>query len=201
MVAEAPISSTSSAKAKVPRLVCKIPLATRIKARNLYVLQQLGAPEVAKAVGLKPDQIYSLASREGWTKVRAQIKADSIEKQDARALADNDELVAATAMESAELTLDTFKAAKLAMLEGGPMAAKDVQAWSQATKNYVGIYRQAKQLDQANDAAAGSQINVMFVGSLPRSAERITRNVTPAPAAQQGPSDAAPVIDVASSAT
>ena len=73
------------------------------------------------------------------------------------------------------------------------MAAKNVQAWSQATKNYVGIYRQAKQLDaQQGDASQGAQINVMFVGQLPKSAPR---NVTPD---TQSEAQAKPAIDVAS---
>ena len=171
---------------KTPRLTVKIPLATRIKARNLYVLQQVGAPEVAKATGLKPDQVYSLASREGWTKIRKQIKADTLEAQDARALADRDELVEATAMEAAELTLGTFDAAKKALAAGGEFAAKDVQAYSQATKNYVGLYRQAKSLDANRENTLG--VNVLFIAcaragmnetaALPAKAEPI--NVTPA---------------------
>lgn len=143
------------------RPAAPIPLATRIKARNLYVLQQIGASAVAAQTGLTTEQVYSLAAREGWTKARAMTKAREIEKHDAKALEAMTELTEATAMEASELTMETFRAAKEAMAKGGPFLAKDMQAWSTATKNYVGIWRQAKGLDSAQQQAnAAPTLNV-----------------------------------------
>ncbi len=181
MVPAAEKISTRKPHPRTGHVFPKISLLTRTQARNLYVLNQVGAAEVATQTGLTIKQVYSLADREGWTKQRKEIKGKSIEAQNARMSADCEAHVEAAAMESSELVLSTFTKAKEAIAKGGPMAAKDVQAWSQATKNYVGIYRQAKQLDVSNDAnGQGAQINVMFVGALPRSAERIAKNVTPA---------------------
>lgn len=180
MVAEAePKISTRKPSPRRGHLIPKISLLTRTQARNLYVLNQVGAAEVATQTGLTVKQVYSLADREGWTKQRKEIKGKSIEAQNARMSADCEAHVEAAAMESSELVLSTFTKAKEAIAKGGPMAAKDVQAWSQATKNYVGIYRQAKSLDVSASSGEGATLNVMFVGALPKSAERITRNVTP----------------------
>jgi hypothetical protein len=175
MVAEAVLEEPKRSikrPGRKPGGICqRIPLATRIKARNLYVLQQLQAEEVAKQVGLRRDQVYSLADREGWTKARSEIKRKAIEAADARIAADTSELVEAVAMESAELTLSTFAAAKAELAAGpGEFTAKNVQAYSQATKNYVGLYRQAKSLDVA--AQQGSTVNVMFV-SCPRAGDSV----------------------------
>lgn len=173
------------------RLTPKIPLATRTQARNLYVLHQLGAPEVARQTGLTESQIYSLSHREGWTKVRAQIRQDSLSDSNARMQADAEEMVEAVAIKSAVLSLGTLDAAIEVMGDkNGEDSAKKLQALSVASKNYVAMYRQAKQLDASNASEGASQINVMFVGALPRSAERSTVNVTPAQSA----------IDVAPSA-
>ena len=204
MVAAAePKVSTRKPHPRAGHIIPKISLLTRTQARNLYVLNQVGAAEVASQTGLTIKQVYSLAEREGWTKQRKEIKGKSLEAQNARMEADAEEMVQAAAMESAELTLSTFAKAKEAIAKGGPMAAKDVQAWSQATKNYVGIYRQAKALDQQDNASGASQINVMFVGALPRSAARSTQaNAEPVNVTPSGPSVSTqgaqqPAIDVA----
>ncbi len=197
MVAEA--AKVTSKREK--RLTPKIPLATRTQARNLYVLHQLGAPEVAKQTGLSESQIYSLSHREGWTKVRAKIRENSLSDANARMSEDAAEMVEAIAIKSSVLSLGTLDGAIEELKTPGEFQAKNLQALSVAAKNFVGLYRQAKQLDQANDANAGGTVNVMFIGSgnLTRSAERITRNVTPSQSASPSPAtqDSAACIDVA----
>jgi hypothetical protein len=201
MVAEAIAkNSTPKYRRESAKLCPKIPLSTRVKARNLYVLQQISAREVAEQCGLKEKQVYTLAQREGWVAVRKARKLSTEQALDARIANDSDELVEAVALQSAEMTLETFKAAKEALDAGGDDAARNVQAYSQATKNYVGLYRQAKSLDVA--AQQGNTTNVLFISCAragvnepsalpvaPTKAEPI--NVTPV---------AAPVTQVASEA-
>lgn len=159
------------------------------------------AATVAAACGLTDTQVYNLADREGWTKLRTETKRRLEESVNARTQAAITELTEHIADETAELSLGTLAKAKSTLARDDEFAAKDLQAYSVAAKNFVGLYRQAKQLDAQSADAGSATVNVMFVGSLPRSAERITRNVTPAPAAQQSVGDAQPVIDVAGSAT
>ncbi len=204
MVAEAAAKPSVRRKTRKPSL--SIPLLTRIKAQNLYVNQLAAASVVGAACGLSPKQVYDLADREGWTKLRNETKRRASESVQARTQATIDELVEHVAADTAELSLGTLAKAKATLLRDDENAAKDLQAYSVASKNFVGLYRQAKQLDAQQACEGASQINVMFVGQLPRSsAERTTINVTPAQqqqdsAAKSVPSaplhDAPPALDV-----
>ncbi len=176
MVAEAEATSVRR-KTRKPGL--SIPLFTRIRAQNLYVNQLASASVVGAACGLTPKQVYDLADREGWAKLRNETKRRATEDVNARTQANIDELVEHVAADTAELSLGTLAKAKRTLERDDEFAAKDLQAYSVAAKNFVGLYRQAKQLDVSQDAGQGAQINVMFVGQLPRSAACNTVNVTP----------------------
>ncbi len=158
----------------------RIPLFTRLKAKNLYVGQMATAASVAAACGLTDTQVYNLADREGWTKLRNETKRRLEESVNARTQESINELTEHIADETAELSLGTLAKAKRTLERDDEFAAKDLQAYSVAAKNFVGLYRQAKQLDVNQDAGQGAKINVMFVGQLPKSSARIERNITPA---------------------
>ncbi len=144
-----------------------IPLSTRIKARNLYVGQYAQASVVSAATGLSVKQVYWLADREGWTKLRAQTKRKMTEDVNARAQRDIDELVEEIANDTAELSLGTLAKAKSTLTRDDEFAAKDLQAYSVAAKNFVGMYREAKRLD-ADRKGETNTLNVLFVGNMSR---------------------------------
>ncbi len=190
MVAEATPPTTSRKKPTGRGHAPNIDLLTRSKARNLYVVRQLPAQEVANQTGLTQRQVWSLATREHWGKTRLQLKEKEKAASLAREEADIGELVEAVAIKSKVLSLGSLDAA-IEELDGkGEDYAKNLQMLSVASKNFVGLYRQAKSLDAQSAGEGASQINVMFVGALPRSAERSTVNVTPSN----------PAIDVQASA-
>jgi hypothetical protein len=190
MVAEAvePKVKSSAKPRSSPnwKLRPKIDLLTRSQARNLYVVRQLSAQEVATQTGLTPRQVYDLADRENWTKTRAEIKRKSAEALQAREAEDIEELVEAVAIKSKLLSLGSLDASIDELAVKGKDRAKNLQAYSQAAKNFVGLYRQAKSLDVA--AQSGNVTNVLFIScaragmnepaALPAKAEPI--NVTPA---------------------
>lgn len=162
MVAEAaPIVST---KPPNRRNAVRIPLYTKIKARNLYVSQMLGGPEVAKATGLTCPQIYSLADREGWTKLRKELAKKAISDSTARLHAETDAVIEEIAQDNAELSLGTLGKAKVTLDRTDREAARDLQAYSQAAKNFVGMYRQARELDTKGESTPGN--TVIFIGKL-----------------------------------
>lgn len=156
------------------------PVLTIARVRNLYLGHCLGSTEIAKQTGLKPEQIRNLVARRGWTKLRAAKKEQIEQKAIARTEASINEIVEAVAMESETLALGTLNASHgiLADIGRDPDAARNLQALSQSAKNFVGIFRQARNLD-AQVIGEASTVNVMFVGSLPKSAERATINVSP----------------------
>jgi len=201
MVAEAEKPSTREKHPNAGKMINRIDLLTRAQARNLYVVRQLSAQEVATQTGLTAKQVYSLAEREGWSKTRAEIKRKSLAASDAREADSIDELVEAVAVKSSVLSLGTLDNAIEELKTPGEFQAKNLQALSVAAKNFVGLYRQAKQLDVNQGDASGAQINVMFVGALPRTqsqpaqaqaqAQSAPRNVTPDTHTQSGASVAA----------
>ncbi|HEX2901692.1 MAG TPA: hypothetical protein VHS96_18415 [Bacteroidia bacterium] len=131
------------------------------------------------------------------------MKERELSTSQAREESDIKELVDAVAVKASVLSLGTLDNAIAELETPGEFQAKNLQALSVAAKNFVGLYRQAKQLDAASDANASGTVNVMFIGSgnLTRSAERITRNVTPAVEPAKPTSSELPAIDVAASVT
>ncbi len=108
--------------------------------------------------------------------------------------ADVREMVEAVAIKNKVLTLGTLDSAIDELANGGEFKAKNLQALAVAAKNFNGMWREAKQLDAAREAGQGAQINVMFVGQLPKSVVRIERNITLSVAPQ-------PAIDVPASSS
>jgi hypothetical protein len=198
MVAEAePKTSSRPKKPNGRGHAPEIDLATRSQARNLYAVRRLGGEEVAKRTGLSVRQIQSLAHREGWTDLRRKLKERELRLSQEREEQDVKEMVAAVAIKNKVLTLGTLDEAIDELAHGGEFKAKNLQALSVAAKNFNGMWREAKALDQLDAQANGSTLNVMFVGSLPRSSERTTVNVTPA----QSVIDVAPAAGSAGSGT
>lgn len=187
MVAEAePRVSSSSRNPKGRGNAPAIDLLTRSKARNLYVVRQLPAQEVARECGITANQLYSLACREGWTKTRIQIREKELEASRKREEADISELVEAVAVKSQVLALGTLDGAIEELKNPGEFQAKNLQALSVAAKNFVGLYRQAKNLD-AEAKGEGSTINVAFFGGFVSKADE--KRVSPS-------AEGKPCIDV-----
>ena len=160
-----------------------IPILVKARVRNLYLGHLLSPKEIAAQINLPVRQVQNLVFNQGWTKLR-ESKTKQIEARTlARIEKDTQQLVDAVAGESEELALGTLRASHNVLADVGtdPDAPRNLQALSQSAKNFVGIFRQARGLDAKQVGEGGtSQINVMFVGQLPRSAERTTeRNVTP----------------------
>ena len=180
MVAEATANCTSPKKVKGRGHARQIDLTTRSQARNLYAVQHLTAQDVANRTGLTVPQVYSLAKRDGWVKTRVQLRAKAAQVLRDREEQQVEELIDAMAIKSQVLSLGSLDKAIDTLARDDQNAAKDLQAYSQAAKNAVGIFRQARGLDAKQVGDGGtSQINVMFVGQLTRSAERTAVNVTP----------------------
>lgn len=161
MVAEAPKPSISQKKGPGRKDAPGIDLLTRSKARNLYLVRQLGAEEVGAQCGLTSTQVYSLAQREGWTKERRRIRERELDRSRARDAEQIDELVEAVATKSAVLSLGTLDNAIEELGAPGEFQAKNLQALSVAAKNFVGLYRQAKNLDVQQQSSG--ETNMLFI--------------------------------------
>ncbi len=193
------VAHAEKVSSKAPKRPARqqIPLFTRLKAKNLYVGQMASASTVAAACGLTEKQVYNLSDREGWTKLRMETKSRLEQSVNARTQAAITELTEHIADETAELSLGTLAKAKRTLERDDEFAAKDLQAYSVAAKNFVGLYRQAKQLDVAAAGDGATSNTIVFMGDFVRAStpETEPRNVTPDTQGEGGASSA--VIDVA----
>ncbi len=174
---EAPKAASGAVRAKPgPRTgqICdRIPLLTRLKARSLYITQQLGITAIADQTGLTVSQVRGLVAREGWVNVKKRARNVAEAKSLARTQANIEEVVEAVAIDTEELALGTLGAAKDVLRDkSGDFWAKDLQSLSQAAKNFVGLARQARGLANDADTSNGkANTSVIFV-----SLERVTKS-------------------------
>ncbi len=169
------VAETAPTPAKPPRISPgnRLPEATRLTVRSLYVVQGRNPKEIALALNLKPQQVRNLVVREGWTTLKAK-RGESRSKQTeakllARADADMERVVEATAILSEDLQLRSLN------LCGEYLDAKDaksLQMASGAARNFVQIARMSRGLDSRGPANAaqpqGAGATLIFVGALER---------------------------------
>jgi hypothetical protein len=176
-----------------------IPVLTVSRIRNLYLGHCLGAKEIADQVGLPADSVRNLLYRRGWTKLRKSREAQIEAKAIARADESVEEIVQAVAMESEALALGTLQTSHGVLADVGkdPDAPRNLQALSQAAKNFVGLFRQARNLDTAKDGSGA--VNVLFI-SCARAGVNDAASLTAAPVKAE-PINVTPVTAPSSSAS
>lgn len=150
-------------------------MVERLKVRTMYLLMGMEGSEIAAKLECEPRQIANLIHREGWGKERKRRREKAEAAVDARAAEEVGNIVQAVAIKSEELGMASLeKAGDVLETERTEFWAKDVQALSQAAKNFVGLARQARGLDTA-DNLANSKTQILFV-QLER-VERIQKKV------------------------
>ncbi len=156
-----------------------IPLPTRLKAYNLYVIQQLGAQPVADACGLTLMQVRSLANREAWGTARLRSKERIVSRARAAQDAQLDEISSAAASMSDEGLLGALKRTVEATEATHEFAAKDAQAFSGAARNLMQIGRTIRGLDREQPGARGDGMSVnLFFLPAPVKAEQVAQPAT-----------------------
>ncbi len=150
----------------------RIPEAIRLTVRSLYVVQGLQSAQIAKTLGLKPQQVRNLCVREGWSALRAKKgprKQQLEAKLLARAQDDQNRVVEATAILSEDLQLRSLN------LCGEYLDAKDaksLQMASGAARNFVQISTMLRNPAQRGAIPGQSGGNggatLIFVGALER---------------------------------
>lgn len=171
----------------------RIPEAIRLTVRSLYVVQGLQSAQIAKTLGLKPQQVRNLCVREGWSALRAKKgprKQQLEAKLLARAQDDQNRVVEATAILSEDLQLRSLN------LCGEYLDAKDaksLQMASGAARNFVQISTMLRNPAQRGAIAAqgGNGTTLIFVGALERTTPK---EVKPADAVEVSATPALPPV-------
>lgn len=156
-----------------------IPLPTKLRIRSLYVIQQLSYRDIADQTGLPVRAVQNLVYREKWTPVRQRIRSSAQAKADERTRervsAEVCELAESVAIQTADLAVATLTKSRATLDRDDVNAARDLQAYSQSAKNFYGVYRQVRELDQARDIERNGS-TLVFVADMPRVREPV--NVT-----------------------
>jgi hypothetical protein len=139
-------------KAKQARL----DVATRLKVRNLYLVQNLSYNEIAAQTGLSYNTVNSFVRRTRLADARKQIEAQSLKRHDARTHAFVDATAEAIAAQSEEIALGGLNRARDSVVSGSEYAAKDFQAWTGGVRNLVQVSRIARGEDNSNGSGSTS---------------------------------------------
>ena len=160
----------------------RIPEHIRLAVRSMYVVHGARPSEIARNLGLTPDQISSLIQREQWAPLRAKKQSERMQKaaelQDARASEDVARVVETTAVLSEELGIRSLNFSSELLDAKDP---KGLQMASGAALNFVKIARLSRRLDtRDSDGSPGSaNVNVFLVRG--ETLDRPMVNVTPEP--------------------
>lgn len=139
------------------------PLLTRLKARNLYVIQGATHETIAQQTGMTTRQSEALASRSGWTKIRRAKEASLVATQDARAHDQITEAMEAIASVSEQHAMQALQHNVPAALERNDKeAARDFQAYTGGVRNLVQTAKICRETSEQG-AAEGERNLAVFV--------------------------------------
>jgi len=135
-------------------------LSQRLQIRSLYLGAQKAPRQIAAEMGLKTALVQNVISKAGWAKERAETVKKTLEKQDARAARNVDAIVEHVAKKTEELSVRTLDFCEEALTARD---AKTLQAASNAARNFVTLFRQARELDRPGLPGEGTVPLNVFV--------------------------------------
>jgi hypothetical protein len=139
-----------------------IPLAVRLKAKNLYLVQCLEPALIALQTGLTRQQIWQLASREKWVEIRREKVAAAKADLDQRASLPLDEVTDAIVRECDQHSLTALDRTGKSLSSRSKFAARDAQAFSGTLRNLVQVSRACRGLENARGLDPASSISMNF---------------------------------------
>lgn len=158
MVAELPVAE------KRVKKTSPLPIATKLKAKNLYLYQDASHQRIAKETGLSVDASESLAVREGWVEQRRARAKKLEEKSDARSEQADLAIVEAIGSQAEEIALSGLDRARDAVKRKGKDAAKNFQSWTGGIRNLVSAIKTIRAHDGGSLGNSESPtLNFFFV--------------------------------------
>jgi transposase-like protein len=159
----------------------------KLAARRMYLIQGLSPSEIARKLDRTNNSISTLASRQGWAKLRSKADEAAAASADEQATAAAREFTESLASNGQELTEAGFDLAREAAAardaKGFVMAASGVKIFAQLARVGLGI-------EGATQATSAQPLTVVFYrppDAAPASPEPV--NVTPAADVDAGADD------------
>jgi hypothetical protein len=156
----------------------EIPLLIKMKARNLYLIDNLGWDEIGERCGWPSGSLAQAAHREGWPAEKKRRKALLIEKSNAHVTATANEVIEAIASKSEEAALKAMENVDKSLDRSDEFAAKDFQAYTAGVKNLASTARMLREpLGGSVHQDQRPNLNLFFMAQVPISHEPKTAQV------------------------
>lgn len=156
-IMDAPVKSSRGRAAEIPLLV-------KMKARNLYFVDNLGWEEIGERCGWSAKALAQCAQRELWTAEKKRRKSALIAKADAHMNAVQNEVIEAIASKSEEAALKAMANVDKALDRSDEFAAKDFQAYTAGVKNLASTARLLREPAKADLSGEGARsVNIFFM--------------------------------------
>ena len=158
---EAPADSSATLATPLPEGLW--PLRLRQQAQVLYLVQGLAPREMAPIVNRSIGQIQALVSAEGWFTERRRMTAEVTEAVSLRARERVQEVIEAVGALSEQASIATLQRTNEATLRAPSLdAAQTVRTYAAASRDLVGVARQARGLgdDAPSAIGAAAQFNI-----------------------------------------
>lgn len=161
-----------------------IPILTKLKARNLYLVQGLSYRLISQETGLTVPCLEKLACRNGWTKLRKEALRKAEAKQDSCIGGASAEAIEAITSLAGASAIEGLGRVEQSLQDHGPYAAKDFQSWTGGVRNLVSVMRELSTAP-AEQKTAGTTLNmfIMRAGDVAATTPVVPRgtevNVTP----------------------
>lgn len=164
MVAAAQDNAQAPTEAKpiLPKRAGSIPIGIKLRAQNLYLNKSYTPKQVADATGLTTEQVYSLAARGGWAKIRNSRIAAIAQRVETRTGATISAVEEAICSEADELALRSLDRTGQALSSDHKEAAKDAQAFSATLRNLVTVSRAIRAGSAEVGQQGNTQVNLFF---------------------------------------
>lgn len=152
-----------------------LPLALKLRVKNLYIIGGKSHHEIAADTGMTPGAIATLCSRNGWTGEKRKREAQMVKKSDARIESQMSEAVEAISSEAQEIALSGLERARDAVKRKGKDAAKNFQSWTGGVRNLVQVIRAIENPGSGDAQPSGPAINFFFAPAAPAAASEPKR--------------------------
>ena len=149
--------TTQTPGAKKRRSPTVMDIGTKVRIRNLYLVQCLPYAEIARRVDCPLSTVTRFIERQKLPAIRKENEAKAAARHDAQVRESVDEISEAIASQSEEIALSGLERAREATEDRGEFAAKDFQSWSGGVSNLVKTARAIRGMDRPG---ATESINV-----------------------------------------
>lgn len=156
------VASAETAERKPQLRNGEHPFLAKLKARNLYLQDNLSHQAISEATGIPVRTLQQLANTEGWVAIKRRNRARLLEKQDARISAMAEEVIDAIASSSEQHAIRALQKVGESLERNDRDAAKDFQAYTAGVRNLATTAKALRETGVSVATPTNLQANFFF---------------------------------------